>query len=306
MELRNLRAFVEVVRRGGFTEASKIVLTTQSAVSKSVKLLEEELDLKLLDRIGTKSALTAAGEIVFRRAVKMLAERDDLMAELDALRGLRRGSLRVGLPAVGSDALFAPIFSAFRGRYPGIDIQLIEGGSRHLEDALRAGEVEIAGLIQPISPDFDSALVRHDPILAICAADHPLAGQTEVALEDLAEEPFILFDAGFTMHGLLIEACKRHGFTPKVIASSSQISFMLKLAAGGLGITFMPQLIAEMNAHESIGRIGLADRDIAWGMTLAWRRGAFLSRAAEAWLQLAASMGVCAAPADGAVKPPPR
>src|SRR5271170_2972465 len=120
MELRNLRAFVEVVRRGGFTEASKVVFTTQSTVSKSVKQLEDELNIKLLDRIGTKSTMTAAGEIVFRRAMQMLAVRDDLVAELDELRGLKRGALRVGLPAVGSDALFAPIFSAFRSRYPGV------------------------------------------------------------------------------------------------------------------------------------------------------------------------------------------
>src|SRR5258708_12237235 len=68
MELRTLRAFVEVVRQGGFTQAAKIVFATQSTVSKAVKQLEDEIGVPLLDRIGHRSKLTAAGEIVYRRA----------------------------------------------------------------------------------------------------------------------------------------------------------------------------------------------------------------------------------------------
>jgi hypothetical protein len=68
-----LRTFVEVVRRGVFTEASKVVFTTQSTVSKSVKQLEDEFGVRLLDRLGTRTTPTAAGEVVFRRAMEMLA-----------------------------------------------------------------------------------------------------------------------------------------------------------------------------------------------------------------------------------------
>ena len=111
MELRTLRAFVEVVRQGGFSQAAKVVFATQSTVSKAVKQLEEELGLPLLDRLGHKSRLTAAGEIVYRRAVRLLAEREDLEAELKDLRGLKRGTLRLGLPPIGSSMLFAPLFA---------------------------------------------------------------------------------------------------------------------------------------------------------------------------------------------------
>src|SRR5271154_5316663 len=122
MELRTLRAFVEVVRQGGFTEAAKVVFATQSTVSKAVKQLEEELGVKLLDRIGSRSVITAPGEIVYQRALKMLAERQDLIAELDELRGLRRGVLRLALPRASSDILFAPLFAAYRARYPGVEV----------------------------------------------------------------------------------------------------------------------------------------------------------------------------------------
>ncbi len=298
MDLRNLRAFVEVVRRGGFTEASRVIFTTQSTVSKSVKQLEGELGIRLLDRVGAKITMTGAGEIVFRRAVQMLAIRDDLVAEIGELRGLERGVLRVGLPAVGSDALFAPVFSAFRSRYPGVDIHLVEGGSRHLEDVLRAGEVEVAGLLQPVPDEFERLPVRNEPVVALCSRSHPLAGRKGVDLGELSGEPFILFDPGFTLHDILVAACARCGFTPRVVAESSQISFMLKLAAGCLGITFLPKLIAELRDDEDVAQMELSDTSISWDMTLAWRRGAFLSRAAGAWLALAAEMGICL-PATG-------
>ena len=72
MQLRTLRAFVEVVRQGGFSQAAKVVFATQSTVSKAVRQLEDEIGVPLLDRIGHRSVLTVAGEVVFRRALKIL------------------------------------------------------------------------------------------------------------------------------------------------------------------------------------------------------------------------------------------
>src|ERR1700745_505291 len=118
MELRTLRAFVEVVRQGGVSQAAKAVFATQSTVSKAVRQLEDELGIPVLDRIGHRSELTAAGEIVYRRALAMLAQRDDLIAELDELRGLKRGSLRLGLPPLGSSQLLGPHLAGFRTRHP--------------------------------------------------------------------------------------------------------------------------------------------------------------------------------------------
>lgn len=99
---------------GGFSSAAKTVFATQSTVSKAVKQLEDEIGLPLLDRIGHRSVMTPAGEVVYRRGLKLLADRDDLLAELDEIRGVRRGSLRLGLPPVGSSTVFAPLFAIYR------------------------------------------------------------------------------------------------------------------------------------------------------------------------------------------------
>lgn len=286
MEFRPLRAFVEVVRQGGFSQAAKTVFATQSTVSKAVKQLEDELGLPLLDRIGHRSVLTAAGEVVYRRGLKLLADRDDLLAEIDEVRGLKRGVLRLGLPPVGSSTLFAPLFAVYRQRYPGIDIRLVEHGSDKLEDVLRAGEIDLAGTLLPVSEDFDWVPVRREPLVALLPAKHRLSRKGAVSFAELKDIPFILFDSGFALHRIVLDGCRRAGFEPTVVARSSQVDFMIELVGAGLGVVFLPRMIATARKHPAIRHVRLADENAGWNMAMAWRRGAFLSGAANAWLAL--------------------
>ncbi len=286
MEFRTIRALVEVVRQGGFSQAAKTVFATQSTVSKAVKQLEDEIGAPLLDRIGHRSTLTAAGEIVYRRGLNMLAERDDLMAELDELRGLKRGTLRLGLPPIGSSTLFAPIFAAYRSRYPGIDIRLVEHGSSRLEELLLAGELDLAASLLPISDGFEWQDVRREPLVALLAPGHPLAQQESVTLAALKEEPFILFEAGFALNRIILEACRGRGFDPKVAARSSQIDFIVELAAAGVGIAFLPKMIAEERRHRPFRLVAVTDPQMDWHIALVRRRGGYVSEAAKAWLAL--------------------
>lgn len=286
MEFRTLRVFVEVVRQGGFSKAAKAVFATQSTVSKAVKQLEDEIGSPLLDRIGRRSALTAAGEIVYRRAVRLLAERDDLTAELAELRGLRRGTLRLGLPPVGSNLLFAPLLTIYRQRYPEIEIRLVEHGSDRLNEALQAREIDFAGLLLPVADDFAWQEVRREPLMALLSVGHPLAGRSVVTLDELAQTPFILFETGFALNRIIIQACRRRDFEPDVAVRSSQIDFIAQLASTGLGVAFLPKLIAMQRADPAVALVPLHEPGVEWNMAMAWRRGAYLSPAAEAWLAL--------------------
>ncbi|WP_112664299.1 LysR family transcriptional regulator [Microvirga flavescens] len=287
MELRTLRAFVEVVRQGGFSQAAKAVFATQPTVSKAVKQLEDELGVPLLDRIGHRSEMTAAGEIVYRRALAILAERDDLIAELDELRGLKRGVLRLGLPPLGSSTLFAPLFAVYRSRYPGIEIRLVEHGSKRQEEILLAGEIDFAGSLLPVSDEFEAQAVRREPLMALLPSGHPVAKGRKISLADLAHIPFILFESGFALNKVILDACERRGFAPDVAARSGQIDFIVELVAAGLGVAFLPRMIAEQRAHPSVRRLLLDEPETDWHMALVWRRGAYLSHAARAWLALA-------------------
>src|SRR5262249_23676950 len=149
--------------------------------------------------------------------------------ELDELRGLKRGTLRLGLPPVGSSTLFAPLFATYRSRYPGIDIRLIEHGSERLEEILLAGEIELAASLLPVSDEFEWQDVRREPLVVLLPAGHALAPRQSVALSTLKALPFVLFEAGFALNRVILDACRRCGFEPGVAARSSQIDFIVEL-----------------------------------------------------------------------------
>ncbi len=164
MEFRQLRSFVEVVRQGSFTQAAQVRHASQSTISKQVAQLEQSLGVQVLERNGPHVRLTDAGAVVFRRAEEMLRLRRDLLSELDDLSQLNRGELRLGLPLLGADALFAQRFAEYRRRYPNIAVHLVEGGSKTMEQAVLAGELELAGSLTPADDGFDYQPFCNEPL----------------------------------------------------------------------------------------------------------------------------------------------
>ena len=187
MDLRTLRTFVEVVRQGGFSRAAKAVFLTQSTVSKAVKQLEIELGVTLLDRKGHRTTLTADGDVVYRRALRILAEQEDLNTELNELRGLKLGTLRLGFPPVGSSELFAPVFAIYRSRYPGVDTRLVEYGGERLKEVLLSGEIEVAASLLPVSDEFEYQSVANEPLVILLPAKHALARKKSIDLVSLQQ-----------------------------------------------------------------------------------------------------------------------
>jgi DNA-binding transcriptional LysR family regulator len=284
LDLRRLSIFIQVVKQGSFSKAAKVVFATQPTVSKAVMQLESEIGVPLLNRIGHRSELTAAGEIVFRRALSLLADSENLIAELDDLQGLKRGTLRIGFPRLGSSALYAALYVSFRRRYPDIDVHISVHDSVYLEELLRAGDIDLGLLVHPASQEFAWQDVRTDPLVVLMPPHHQLAGQKAISLARLSEFPFILFEEGFPLNKVILDACRDKGITPKIAARSSQVDFIFELVAADIGIAFLPRLVVERRPHRSVRRALLADAKCKWRMSLAWRRGAYLSHAAQAWL----------------------
>jgi DNA-binding transcriptional LysR family regulator len=289
MELHTLRMFVEVVRRGGFSRAAGTVHATQSTVSKAVKQLEDEFGQALLERLPRGIRLTSAGEVVHRRGLALLAQADDLKAELDELRGLRRGLLRLGVPFVGTDILFAQALAEFRKRYSGIEVQLTEQGSMKLEELLLAGEIDVAASLLPVAEAFAWKQIRREPIDLLVPAGHPLAKAKEVRFKDVAELPVILFAPGFALNPIILEACRKNHFTPRITAQTSQVGLVMALVAADLGVAFLPRLIAERSQNPAVRCVPIAEPSICWNMALIWRRDGYLPPAAKAWLGLVAA-----------------
>lgn len=287
MEFKQLRSFVEVVHRGGFTQAGKTLHISQSAVSKQVAQLEYSLGTPLLERTGSHIRLTAAGRVVLQRAEAMLRLQSELQSELDDMQQLTRGELRLGLPQLGGDTLFAELFAEYRRRYPNVTIQLLEGGTRSIEQAILNGELEVGGSLMPSDPAFAWQAFCDEALDALLPVDHPLAQQPQVRLEALADTPFLMYQRSFVLNDRLLQACQSLGFTPKEAGRSGQADFLAALVAAGQGVVLLPSVVARGLVRPGVVRVPLQAPDyLRWDIAFIWREGAYLSKAAQAWLAL--------------------
>lgn len=285
MQIRTLEAFVEIIRQNGFSAAAKILNSTQSTVSKSLAQLESRYATKLVNRNKGKIELTAAGEYVFRHAQRILAEEDAMAREIAELKGLKRGVLKIGLPPIGSSELFAPVLARYTASHPYIDINIVEHGSKKLEELVLSGAIELAGSLVPIANGFDYQDVRNDPVVALMPTN--LAGErTTITTKELVEYPFVLFASQFALTPLVINTFHRQGLQPIVSARSSQIDFLFGLVAAGMGVGFLPRMIAEKRNVKNVKMVEISDTIIEWHMALIWRSNSHISFAAREWLRL--------------------
>ncbi|MHA3770482.1 LysR substrate-binding domain-containing protein [Verrucomicrobiota bacterium sgz303538] len=215
----------------------------------------------------------------------MLAERERLKAELASLQGLLTGRLRLGVPALGSASLFAPLVAKFRSLYPQIEIDLQQHGSERLEAAVKSGEIEMGATLYPIRRDFDSQVVCEEPLLALLPVGHPLAGRGKVKLRELAGNPFILFEQGFVLYGRILAACRKRGIVLTEAARGANADFIIALVAAGLGVALMPRLEMRIRSNlQTVETVEVDEKDLRWKLGLIWRRGVSLSPPAKHWL----------------------
>lgn len=287
MELRALRYFVEVVRQRSFTLAAERLFVTQPTISKMVKALEDEVGAPLLLREGRQMVLTDEGRIVHQRGQEVLAAHARLQAELDDIGTLGRGALTVGIPPMGG-SLFTPAIAEFKRRYPKIELKLFEQGSRGIEAALSAGELELGGLLLPVDAELFDVLPMSRQLLWLVARHGSRWDDAlQVRLADLAGEPFVFYGESLALNDVVTRACRDAGFAPTIVARSSHWDFMAALVQAGLGIALLPApYCRRLDAAQFTCR-AVCEPDIFWEMAIGWRRNGYLSHAARAWLEVA-------------------
>lgn len=293
MDIRSLRYFVEVVEQHSFTRAASRLHVTQPTVSKMVAQLEESLGLMLLVREGKRFTLSDAGKVVLARAHEILALHAQLKLELRDLQQLERGELRMGVSPQTHMAL-APWLAEFHQRYPGIELKMYEVGTQAIERDLRKGTVELGTMLDYPGnaaswQDFEALPLVRSPLCLLAPAGSPWHGRTSVQLSELADSPFIFYGDTFALNDIVLDACQRAGFVPRITGRSGQWDFIASLVRLGVGICLLPKMYCDTLDASQFAIVPLIDPPVEWNLMLAWRRSGRLSFAARAWLELVRS-----------------
>jgi DNA-binding transcriptional LysR family regulator len=270
MELRQLQHFVAVAEEQQFTRAARRVNIVQSALSSSIRTLEEELQARLFVRTTRRVQLTPAGRAFLGKAREALDAIEAARALVAEVEGLKAGSLAIGtvhsLPAF----LDLPsLIARFHAACPGIEVRLRQGDAPGLLDQLRSGRLDLA-FLPLIDPPGDVAtrVVACEDLVAVVPSGHPLAGGDEVGLGELCRHPFVDFDLGWGTRGLVDRAFLRAGLQRHTAFEVTDLGTLTDLVARGLGIALVPETIAEARSA-AIAVAGVVRPEICWELVVA-------------------------------------
>ncbi|WP_150270190.1 cidABC operon transcriptional activator CidR [Paenibacillus tepidiphilus] len=288
MDIRQLQYFVQTARMGSFSRAAESLFVSQPTISKMIRGLEEELGADLFFREGKSIRLTDAGEILLLKAQNIVESFASLSSELDSLRELRRGHIRIGLPPMVGASFFPSVIGEFHRMYPEVSIRLHEDGSKKVEDDVESGLLDIGAIVLPADEaKFHCFTFVEEKLQLLVPVGHRLAGAAVAALGELAEEEFVLFREDFTLHDRIITECVKAGFQPKVVYESSQWDMISKMVAAGMGIALLPETICRQMDPRHTAVIPLTAPVIPWRLGMIWRRDRYLSFAAREWISFA-------------------
>ena len=288
MNLNQLLTFYHAAQEMNFSRAATRLNVTQPAVSTQIRLLEEDLGVRLFARLGKRLVLTEPGGVLLGYARKIFSLHHEAGEVMHQMRMVRRGTLKLGSARTYARHILPPLLANYQGHYPKVHIVLIEGSSKDMTNSLRSLDVEVAvvayaGPVQQVKFEY----FKSEDLVVIVPPGHELAFEDQVDVARLAKEPFLMREVGSGTRRVVSETFKRHGVKPRVIFETSNAEVIKEQVARGVGIS----IITRSAAYEDVlsRRLALAnlkDEKISLKIYTAVREGHELSRPARAFLDL--------------------
>lgn len=244
MEIRQLQYFVKVGKKQHVTRAAEELHVVQSAVSRQIRLLEEELGVTLFVQKGRNLQLTAVGRLFLNRVEGILNDLDKAVDELRDFLDPDAGEIRIGFPHSVVLHLLPSVIAAFRKDHPNVRFTLRQGTYNSLIRDVIQGEID-AAFISPFPEtheDVTGFSLMTDELYAILPEGHKLAGETSIKLSQLKNEPFVMFSDRYSLRRIVMDACLRAGFTPHIEFEAEETDAIRGLVAAGMGVSLLPEL----------------------------------------------------------------
>ncbi|GLY37673.1 LysR family transcriptional regulator [Amycolatopsis sp. NBRC 101858] len=248
MQLHQLAYFVAVAEHRHFTRAAEEMRVAQPSLSQQIRTLEHDLGAPLFHRIRGNVSLTEAGEVLLPIARRILAETESARLAIRELDELDRGRVRLGAPPSLCTGLLPAMLSAFRRRYPGIQLELHESGSGDLRQRLAEGALDLAllaGARMSGDPHLAATPLLLEELVVISPADSPVphAGD-RLDVRELADVPLVMFRRGYDVREATVNACRTAGFEPSFAIEGGEMDAVLELVRAGVGAAVVPSTVA--------------------------------------------------------------
>ncbi|BEM83578.1 LysR family transcriptional regulator [Serratia marcescens] len=285
--LKQLRVFVAIARHGSFSRAGEAIGLTQSAVSHSVKELEAEVGVRLLDRTTREVVLTDAGLRLANRVERLLDELQAALLDARSFGVQRSGTVRVATSQTISAHLMPQCIAAGEREYPEIRIMLRDQAQQQVLHSVRNAEVDFGIVVDPVQAvDLECEAVLHEPFLLLCRDDHPFAAQQEVRWSALNGCRLVLQDYASGSRPLIDSALRQQGVEAQVVQEIGHPATLFPMVGEGIGISIFPALALPLPEGGRL-RVRRLVPEINRALMLVRRKNRSLTPAAEAIWQVA-------------------
>lgn len=195
--MKHLETFCKVAETGSFSRAGEAVYLTQPTVSGHIASLEQEVGLRLFDRLGRRVALTNGGQIFYRYAKEILRLRDEALNAIYEFSHLLKGRITIGGSTIPGEYFLPKVMGKFQTEAPGISINLVIADSQQIIDMLRAGEIEVGAVGMRFDGEgVDAYPLFRDRVIIVAPAQHPLAVKRDISWEELRAAPLLIRERG--------------------------------------------------------------------------------------------------------------
>lgn len=256
-----IRYFHAVVKTSSIRGAAESLHVAQSAVSRQIKNLEATLGVELFDRHARGVRLTDAGEILARYAQQTILDLDRARSEIDDLRALRRGTVKICSVEAAVTDMVPTVVHQFRAQHPSIKFNITVRGTQGVVDALLKDDADVGlAFNTPRHPEIRVIARQEQQLNAVMAPDHPLAHLKQIKMADLAELPIGLPDASFGIRKL-VDEIRGYAEREEDVLQTNSIQALVHFARLGMGIVFLPFFAIRRELLEKqLVAVPLADR----------------------------------------------
>jgi DNA-binding transcriptional LysR family regulator len=256
MDLRQLEIFVKVAELKSFSKAAEAMFLTQPTVSEHIRTLEQELGVRLLDRLGRGAEPTAAGRLLLSHATRMLQLQREALQAMASFQGRLAGDLLVAASTIPGEYVLPPLIGRFKEKFPDIAITLLIGDSRAVVEWVAEGRAEV-GVVGARLPHrgIDYRELMPDELVLVVPVGHPWHGKTEVGLEDLRAEPLLLRERGSGTRAALESALAQTGLDLaafRIVGEMGSTQAIKQAVKAGVGVSVISRRAVEEECRSGL------------------------------------------------------
>ncbi len=291
MDFDQLETFLEVARLSSFSRAAEKRFRTQPAISSQIRALEEEVGAKLLDRSGGKVSITASGKLFQKYAEETLEARKAVLTAIAETERVPRGEIIVGANEGTCLHILPEVFAEFKKQYPDVAVNIKRSDYGKILESVIDNSVDFGVVSTPVTDTRLTVMLLHrDELVIIAPPHHPLAKMKSAAVADVAKFPLVLPKAGHTRDALENLFHERR-LKPRYAMELDSSELLKRFVAADVGVGFIARfnVLEDVRANALVA-IPMSDAQVRRDLALVFRKDKALSRAALAFIDIAAKL----------------